>query len=375
MNLGQPMASRPLVMLTLTVLAVHLLLLRGTTLREPSRPPGMRSLVTRVLDPGASQAVAQPPGRVDQKSAPARLPPTESRRRRPAPAKVETAPLEPSAASPPPSEIEAAAPHLTVLEPSAAPAPPPSTPASAPLPLVDTAAAAAASAGSAAAAAPASGDAPAIAFAIPGSVRLRYAVNGQSRGRGWTVNGQLQWQHDGSQYEAMLEYSAPLLPSRSQRSAGRITAAGLAPLRFSDRSRSEQATHFDRAAGQLVFSNNAPQQPLLPGMQDRLSVFMQLASMLAAAPEKFPAGSEIVLQTAGTRDVQSWQFKVLSDETLQLPGGSVPTRKLVREPRGEYDTRVELWLATGMDYVPVRIRLTQANGDYVDQQWSSTDRP
>jgi hypothetical protein len=28
-----------------------------------------------------------------------------------------------------------------------------------------------------------------------------------------------------------------------------------------------------------------------------------------------------------------------------------------------------------MDYVPVRIRLTQANGDYVDQQWSSTDRP
>jgi hypothetical protein len=36
---------------------------------------------------------------------------------------------------------------------------------------------------------------------------------------------------------------------------------------------------------------------------------------------------------------------------------------------------VELWLGTAMDYVPVRVRLTQANGDYVDQQWASTDRP
>jgi hypothetical protein len=27
-----------------------------------------------------------------------------------------------------------------------------------------------------------------------------------------------------------------------------------------------------------------------------------------------------------------------------------------------------------MDYVPVRLRLTQPNGDSVDQQWSFTDR-
>jgi len=27
-----------------------------------------------------------------------------------------------------------------------------------------------------------------------------------------------------------------------------------------------------------------------------------------------------------------------------------------------------------MDYAPVRLRLTQPNGDWVDQQWSSTDK-
>ena len=50
------------------------------------------------------------------------------------------------------------------------------------------------------------------------------------------------------------------------------------------------------------------------------------------------------------------------------------TLKLTRNPRKEFDIKVELWLAPGMDYVPVRLRLTQPNGDWLDQQWSSTDR-
>ena len=61
-------------------------------------------------------------------------------------------------------------------------------------------------------------------------------------------------------------------------------------------------------------------------------------------------------------------------EQLQLPGGNVATLKLTRNPRKEFDIKVELWLAPGMDYVPVRLRLTQPNGDWLDQQWSSTDR-
>lgn len=383
MNLQPPMALRPLVLLTLAVLAAHLLLLGQAPLREPGRPPGMRSLVTRVLaDPAPSPAVAPPNITVDQRSAEAPRPPARPSRRE-ALARLETpavaatavpAAARTTATAITPDETPIAASRVAGVASSTGPASLQVAAASAHR-LTDPAATGATPALAASVTAvPAGGDAVPTAFAIPGSVRLRYAVNGQSRGQGWTVTGQLQWRHDGSQYEAMLEYSAPLLPSRSQRSSGLITAAGLAPLRFSDRSRSEQATHFDRTGGQLVFSNNAPQQPLLPGMQDRLSVFLQLAAMLAAAPERFPEGSGVVLQTAGTRDAQPWLFIVQGDETLRLPGGSVQTRKLAREPRGEYDTRVELWLATGMDYIPVRIRLTQPNGDYVDQQWASTDR-
>ena len=351
MILPQPMAARPLALLTLAVAAAHLLVLGQAGMREAPRPAGMRALVMRVVNVSAPETQLQ---------APAAKPVLQERRAiprvRPVP-RTETRP-------------EATAATSIAESLAAAPATPPFATTTTPAPLSDIAPAPA----PVSVAASAASSSPAMAFAIPGSVRLRYGVTGHSRGQTWNLSGQLLWRHDGSQYEARLDYSAPLLPSRSQQSTGRITAEGLAPLRFSDKSRSEQATHFERDSGTLVFSNNAPQQPLLPGVQDRLSVFLQLASMLAAEPLKFPAGTSITLQTAGTRDAQPWQFMVDGDETLDLPGGRVATRKLTRSPRGEYDIRVELWLGTAMDYVPVRIRLTQPNGDYVDQQWASTDR-
>jgi hypothetical protein len=339
-----------LVALTVGVLAVHLLAL-GPSLMQQAPRQGARPFVTRMVTAQAPQQVAR---------APIQQPAVEERK--PAPPR----PPRP-AVTPAPT---AAAP---VSEPvAAAPVEPASAAASAPASVVETSPAPDAASASAGAVPLA----PETAFAFPGSVHLRYAVTGRSRGRAWNGDGELLWRQDGEQYEARQEYSSPLQPSpRAQESTGRLRSEGLTPSRFSDKARGEQATHFERDTSKLLFSNNAPERPLLPGTQDRLSVYLQLASMLAAAPDKFPIGTAITLETAGTRDSEPWQFVVQEDETLQLPGGSVATRKLVRDPRGEYDTRVELWLATGMDYVPVRIRLTQPNGDFVDQQWASTDRP
>jgi hypothetical protein len=318
----QPMALRPLVLLTLAVAGVHLAALLPSGLHEPARPPSVQALATRMVE-----RVAPAPS---PSTAPAPLP-------APTPALAAAAVAVARAAAPP--------------VPQRQPSPIAAAPASAPTPT------------------------PAIALAIPAPVRLKYTVTGQARGKPWTADGQLQWRHDGSQYEALLEYSSALLPARTQRSAGRITAEGLAPDRFSDRNRGEQATHFQRDKGTVVFSNNAPEQLLLPGTQDRLSVLLQLAAMVAAEPAKFPAGTSIALPTAGARESRHWLVTVDGEEMLDLPGGQLATRKLVRQPRGEYDIRIELWLGTRMDYVPVRLRLTQPNGDFVDQQWASTDRP
>ena len=96
-------------------------------------------------------------------------------------------------------------------------------------------------------------------------MRLHYKVSAQSRSLLWHGAGELLWRHDGERYDAKLEVSAPLLPTRIQQSTGSITADGLAPLRFSDKSRSEQAAHFQRDEGKVSFSSNRPDAPLLPG--------------------------------------------------------------------------------------------------------------
>ena len=171
-----------------------------------------------------------------------------------------------------------------------------------------------------------------------------------------------------------LEVNSPLLPSRVQRSQGRITPEGLAPSYFADRSRGEQATHFDREKGRIVFSNNRPEAALASGMQDRLSLMLQLAALVAGRPERYPAGTQIDVPTVSTREAEIWTFVVVGEDELQLPGGAVRALKLQRLPRKEFDVKVELWLAPRMDYAPVRVRLTNPNGDTVDQRWSSTDK-
>jgi hypothetical protein len=220
---------------------------------------------------------------------------------------------------------------------------------------------------------PAATPLPASITAWPSAV-LHYEVDARSRGILLAGSARLDWQQDGSRYEARLELSAPGLRPRVQQSTGEIGPAGLLPERFSDRSRSEQAAHFDRAGGRIVFSNNQPDAPWQPGMQDRLSVILQLAMLASAQPARFAPGTEIAIPTAGTREAGEWIFRVLGEESLQLPGGEVQALRLERLPRREYDQKVELWLAPGLAYAPVRLRLTNPDGGWVDQRWSSTDR-
>jgi len=209
-------------------------------------------------------------------------------------------------------------------------------------------------------------------YAIPTSLNLQYDVS--SNKFPFRLNAELGWQQDGASYDAKLSFGAFGL-RRVQTSRGQITADGLAPLRFSDKYRSEVAAHFVREKGKVTFSANTPDAPLLAGAQDRLSVVLQLAAMIAGDPERFPRASTITLQIIGPRDADIWLFTVEEDETLNLPGGPQATRKLVRNPRREFDQRVELWLAPALGYLPARIRITEANGDYIDQKWLSSEAP
>jgi hypothetical protein len=136
-------------------------------------------------------------------------------------------------------------------------------------------------------------------------------------------------------------------------SQGQLDAAGIAPERFAvrRRGRDTHAANFQREAGKITFSGPTHELPLLPGAQDRLSWLLQLPAIVAAAPERFVAGTSVVLFVAGARgDADVWTFVVHGIEMV----GERPALKLVREPRRLYGIRVEVWLDPAEHHLPLR---------------------
>jgi hypothetical protein len=290
----------------------------------------------------------------------------------PATAEVEPEPTPPGAAqtsaSEPPADTVASA-EITTTEPAPEPAAAPEDTANnepAAAPDDELLAAAAAKQRT-----PAPADTRALPPAQPpASTQLDYAVTGRIKGIAYNAEGQLDWTVADGRYSARMAMKVFLLGSRVQTSTGRVGPAGLSPERFSDKSRSEKAAHFDAAQQRIRFSNNAPEAVLLPGAQDRLSLFLQIAGLLQARPAAYASGQTIEMPVVGTGDADIWRFVVGDEVTLSLPAGEMRARLVKRLPRKEFDSTVEMWLAPDLQHLPVRLRVTQANGDVADQQLS-----
>ena len=373
---------RVLAGLTLAVGLVHVLLLGlAPAAMGPDPSPLANKFITRtiviappVAEPTAAPAAAPPPAAAKPSPPPKPRRPREPSRPRP---------TEPPAPAPQVSEQPASpAPDLTAQNATdsgaATPEPAASAPAGAALggagSTANTGMENGASGDPAGAASAAAGNVVGPeALRIPGSVRLAFAVTGQQGASPMQgVFGDLVWLQDGSSYDARLSLKFLFKTIRSQHSTGRIGATGIEPARFSESRKGEVASHFLRDQGQVMFSNNAPSVPLLPGAQDRLSVVMQLGGMLAGDPARYPAGSRISVQTVGPRDAGVWVFNIEGEEQMSVPAGEYAVRKLTRSPRREFDDKVEIWLAPAMGYLPVRMKLTQPNGDFADMQLRET---
>jgi hypothetical protein len=357
---------RALAGLTLGVALVHLLLLGLAPMAVGPEPsPLANKFITRtiVIAPPAAEKAVTPPLAAPAEARPA-APPKPRRPRAPSVPRPKAAPQ--VAPTPEPAPDASPAPDTPDLTAQAAPdsgATAPETPASA-------AAGVTTAAGAASPASPASGNiAGTQSLRIPGSVKLSFAATGQ---RGASpmqgVFGTLEWLQDGSTYDARLTLKLLFATIVSQHSAGRIGPSGIEPERYSESRKGEVAAHFVRDQGQILFSNNAPPTPLLPGAQDRLSVVMQLGGLLAGDPARYPGGSQITVQTAGTREAGTWVFNIENEEKVTVQAGEYTVRKLTRSPRKDFDVKLEVWLAPALGYLPVRIKQTQPNGDFADME-------
>jgi len=214
-------------------------------------------------------------------------------------------------------------------------------------------------------------------FAFPPPVILNYDVFGQTDGQKNIVSASITWRHDGENYQASLVVSKFLVNLRQWTSKGALTAGGLAPVRFGEKGfrRAEVASHFVRDEGRVIFSANTAPVVLLPGAQDHLSVFMQLASLWAGEPNKLAGGDTLSFQSIGPRQAETWTFVVSPEERITVPGGNMQAIKLTREPTGDYSTKAEIWLAPQLAYMPAHIRLTEPNGNILDMVWTDSQTP
>jgi hypothetical protein len=183
----------------------------------------------------------------------------------------------------------------------------------------------------------------------------------------------LIWQQDGEKYA--LEFSvSSFVELLNYKSTGTMASQGLMPIDFYDKTgfKSTVAAHFVYAQNKITFSTTPTETTLIAGAQDRNSILLQIAGMLAADPARYMPGTTFSIQTVSAREAEPWLFTMNEPETLNLETESHIALRLTRNPRREFDRKIELWFAPAMNYLPVRYRQTESNGDYQDLVWKST---
>lgn len=205
----------------------------------------------------------------------------------------------------------------------------------------------------------------------PPPAELQYAI--KARQKGLTLEGEAtaRWESAGGKFTATSEARAALLGKiLDTRSAGTINAYGLAPASFDEKRlrRPTTTTSFDQATKTVRFGESGETAPLKGGEQDRNSVLWQLVSVVRTAPAKARAGSKWTFTVAGRRHLDAWTFRAIGQEKVATGAGEINALHVVREPEpGSKDQKLDIWLAPGMEWYPVRLRYSEDDGDYIEQ--------
>ncbi|MBY0557961.1 MAG: DUF3108 domain-containing protein [Burkholderiaceae bacterium] len=191
-------------------------------------------------------------------------------------------------------------------------------------------------------------------------------------GTRWNGSASMRWHTDGSQYEASVEAGLNLLVTRLNllvmRSRGSIDDFGIAPTTSMQKRarRAETATHFNRDAGTITFSASERSYPLLVGAQDMTTVPFQLGGIGRADTNQF--ASDIDMQVGEDREATIFRFQLVGEEELDTRLGKLITWHLSRPARpGSYTSKLDIWLAPGLNWLPVQLRNTEASGALTTQ--------
>ncbi|MFL6657867.1 MAG: DUF3108 domain-containing protein [Massilia sp.] len=207
-------------------------------------------------------------------------------------------------------------------------------------------------------------------FDLPPSADLSYSIDARKKGIALGGDAQISWRVGQGSYSANNVARASFLGKiLDNRTEGTVDSFGLAPTQFYEKRFRKDATTatFDRSSKTISFADGKQTYPLLGGEQDRASAQWQLAALARAAPDKFVPGSEWKFFVAGRHDAEVWTFRVLGRETLSTPMGSMPTVHFIKQQPDAAAQKIDLWLAPGHEWYPVKLRISEEDGEFVQQ--------
>lgn len=204
---------------------------------------------------------------------------------------------------------------------------------------------------------------PALA-SLPARIDMRFGVHyGVAAGEQTLV-----WVSDGERYTLTSVAAATGLAGLFYRghfvqtSSGRLTPWGLQPEVFWDQRGDKRASaKLDAAAGRVSLTTATGETrhfPYQSGMQDALSLFLQLALI---APS---AGDTLRFVVFNGKKVREYGFELLGEAVLDTDIGPLRTLHLRRlaDPDGQF----EAWLAVDRAYLPVKVRRSDDKGNTME---------
>lgn len=170
--------------------------------------------------------------------------------------------------------------------------------------------------------------------------------------------GGFRLRHDGNRYEISVigkpQGLARLLFSGEFNgvSRGAITPTGLQPSEYTEergRSDKRESATLDWEAGVIRLRDDKV-VAIEPPVFDRLSVILQFYY-------RPPEASELSMRVTGTRQVETYTFRRLRNEPIDLSSGPTVDAQLWRVSHDNGEPRIDLWMSPEYHYLPLRVRV------------------
>ncbi len=201
----------------------------------------------------------------------------------------------------------------------------------------------------------------------PPDTRLTYRLTGNYRGD-LSGSAQVQWQRKESKYQVKLDLKLSGFTVVSLTSQGEVSDAGLL-VRSYEEDQVIGATRRVGFAGDFVQFQDGTQLQRPPAVQDTASQFVELGHRFASGREVLKSGATVSVWLARPGGMDLWIYDVLEEELLpSTEFGPIAAFHLVprplAKPRGPITA--EMWFAPRLQYLPVRVKITLGDGNFVN---------